>query len=61
MGLIMTYSESAKGQWINKGRVYKEMQDHGIVASEMMDFWNNHAPNQAGLYSASSLMEWLGY
>lgn len=53
----MTYSESAKGLIISKGRAVRELLNHGITEIDMF-FKEN---GERDFYLASDVLKWLGY
>lgn len=55
--VIMTYSESAKGITITRDRALAELRKHSITdASEFFAEMGDKP-----VYSASSVLDWLGY
>jgi hypothetical protein len=56
----MTYSESAAGITISKDRALLELRRHGLIRAE--DFAEFFADmTETDSYSASAVLEWLGY
>lgn len=56
----MTYSESAKGVVITLARAHRELRDHSIPLADWADGLAE-AWLPGDVYSASRLLEWLGY
>lgn len=57
----MTYFESATGIRVTRKRALEELDRHGIIDEGYTDFDNEVKPGKDGLYSASEVLEWLGY
>lgn len=60
----MTYSESAEGVEITRGRVILEFDRHGIVdpAREMQEFIQTYGfEDNQEIFPASKVLDWLGY
>lgn len=55
----MSYYDSSKGQQINKARAIKELENHGVVESEIKTFLKELGDRES--YKASEALEWLGY
>jgi hypothetical protein len=56
----MTYSESAAGVLITTARAHKELRDHSIPLADWTEGLAESFVSD-GVYSASALLEWLGY
>lgn len=57
----MTYSESARGVTITYQRAMQELTAHGVCDEDREAFASEVKPNCAGEYSATKVLEWLGY
>jgi hypothetical protein len=58
----VTYSQSTKGVRITAERVAQELRSHGIVGMDELGealVWSSIA--HSDLYSASKVLDWLGY
>lgn len=56
-----TYSGSAKGVHISRDRAVREMRDHGITDYPSIEEGLAEAHMSGETFSASRLLEWLGY
>ena len=57
----MTYSESAKGIRISHKRALQELDSHGIDAADREAFFAEVRTGRDGNYSATAVLNWLGY
>ena len=56
----MTYSESAAGITITQSRALLELSRHGLTqAEDVAEFFSDLG--QSDSYSATAVLEWLGY
>lgn len=62
MNAEMTYSQSARGVQITEKRARQELDAHGFTsADDVTEALEASKTRTAGIYSASKLLEWLGY
>lgn len=56
----MTYSESAVGITITQSRALRELGRHGLTrAEDVAEFFADMGQSES--YSATAVLEWLGY
>ena len=57
--MFTTYYDSAEGLTITKTRALQELRFHGVTEVGIADFFADMGDQET--YSASAVLEWLGY